>query len=200
MSGTVAAPLAHGVKKNATMMMILGIVIVVFGLLAIMAPMMTGITVAVMVGFLLIAAGVLRTFYAFKAQTWGKGILRFLLGLLTLVAGLFMVIRPLTGVLSLTLLLAAYFFVDGICEIMEAFQIKPLHGWGWMLFGGIVSVLLAFMIWRQWPFSGAWAIGILVGVKLLFAGFGLTAIGAAGRGIAGRAEDAIETVKEKLSD
>ena len=195
MAEAVAAPLAHAVKKDSTALMILGIVTVILGVLAMMAPLMTGMAIALLVGILLIAGGIMRTMFAFKCKSWGKGILTFLLGLLTLLTGLFMVFRPGVALASLTLLLAAFFVVDGIFEIMGAFGLKPIQGWGWMLFGGVVSILLGIMIWRQWPVSGVWAIGILVGIKLLFAGFAMTGIGAAGRGLAGSAEDAIETAK-----
>ena len=176
MAETVAAPIANAVKKDSTTLMILGILTVILGVLAMMAPMMAGITIALMVGILLIAAGIARTIFAFKCKSWGKGILVFLLGLLTLLVGFYMVARPGMALVTLTLFLAAYFVVDGIFEIIEAFDLKPIKGWGWMLFGGIVSILLGIMIWRQWPMSGAWAIGILVGIKLMFAGFAMTGI------------------------
>jgi uncharacterized membrane protein HdeD (DUF308 family) len=200
MAEAVAAPLAKAVKKDATTLIILGVLTVILGVLAMMSPMMAGMAVSMMVGFLLILAGITRTIFAFKAQSWGKGILAFVLGLLTLLIGLAMVFRPVLGLTSLTLVLAAYFFIDGIFEIFEAFDLKPLKGWGWMLFGGIVSVLLGFMIWGQWPVSGAWAIGILVGIKLIFAGWAMVGIGAAGRSIAGAAEDVVEDVKEAAED
>ena len=200
MAEAVAAPLAKAVKKDATTLIILGVLTVILGVLAMMSPMMAGMAVSMMVGFLLILAGITRTIFAFKAQSWGKGILAFVLGLLTLLVGLAMVFRPVLGLTSLTLVLAAYFFIDGIFEIFEAFDLKPLKGWGWMLFGGIVSVLLGFMIWGQWPVSGAWAIGILVGIKLIFAGWAMVGIGAAGRSIAGAAEDVVEDVKEAAED
>ena len=200
MAEAVAAPLAKAVKKDATTLIILGVLTVILGVLAMMSPMLAGMTVAVMVGFLLIIGGIARTIFAFKAQSWGKGILAFVLGVLTLLIGLVMVFRPVLGLTSLTMVLAAYFFIDGIFEIFEAFDLKPLKGWGWMLFGGIVSVLLGFLIWRQWPVSGAWAIGILVGIKLIFAGVAMVAIGGAGRSVAGAAEDVVEDVKEAAQD
>lgn len=200
MAEAVAAPLAKAVKKDATTLIILGVLTVILGVLAMMSPMVAGMTVAVMVGFLLIIGGIARTIFAFKAQSWGKGILAFVLGVLTLLIGLVMVFRPVLGLTSLTMVLAAYFFIDGFFEIFEAFDLKPLKGWGWMLFGGIVSVLLGFLIWRQWPVSGAWAIGILVGIKLIFAGVAMVAIGGAGRSVAGAAEDVVEDVKEAAQD
>jgi uncharacterized membrane protein HdeD (DUF308 family) len=195
MADAVAAPVAHAVKKDSTMLLVLGVLTVILGFLAMMAPMMTGMTVAVMIGFLLIMAGIARSIFAFKAKSWGKGIVVFLLGLLTLIVGFYMVTRPAVAAVSLTLFLAAYFIVDGIFEIIEAFDLKPIDGWGWMLIGGIVSILLGFMIWRQWPVSGAWAIGILVGIKLVFAGMEMAMLGLAGRKYSGKAEDAVEAVK-----
>ena len=192
MTEAVAAPVANMVKKDSTTLMILGIVTVILGFLSMMAPMMAGIAIALSVGVLLIAAGIMRTIFAFKCKSWGKGILVFLLGLLTLVVGFYMVSRPGAALVTLTLFLAAYFVVDGIFEIIEAFDLKPIKGWGWMLFGGIVSILLGIMIWRQWPVSGAWAIGILFGIKLIFAGWAMVGIGTAGRSVAGATEDAVE--------
>jgi len=192
MAEAVAAPLANAVKKDSTMLMILGVATVILGVVAMMTPMITGVAVALMVGILLIAGGIARTIFAFKCKSWGKGILVFVLGLLTLLVGLYMVARPGVALATLTLVLAAFFVVDGIFEIIEAFDLKPIKGWGWMLFGGIVSILLGFMIWREWPFSGAWAVGILVGIKLIFAGWAMVGIGAAGRSVAGGAEEAVE--------
>ncbi len=191
MAEAVAAPVAEMVKRDSTMLIVLGIITVILGVVAMIAPMIAGLTVALMIGMILIAAGIVRTVFAFKCKSWGKGILVFLLGLLTLLVGLYMVARPGVALVSLTLFLAAYFVVDGIFGIIEAFDLKPIKGWGWMLFGGIVSILLGIMIWRQWPISGAWAVGILVGVKLLFAGFEMTAIGTAGRSISSAAAKAV---------
>ena len=191
MTEAVAAPVANMVKKDSTAVMILGVITIVLGVLSMMAPLMAGIAVALSVGFLLILAGIMRTIFAFKCKSWGKGILVFLLGLLTLLVGFYMVSRPGAALVTLTLFLAAYFVVDGIFEIIEAFDLKPIKGWGWMLFGGIVSILLGIMIWRQWPVSGAWAVGILFGIKLVFAGWAMVGIGTAGRSAAGAAEDAV---------
>jgi len=119
---------------------------------------------------------------------------------LTLLVGLYMVVRPGLALATLTLVLAIYFFVDGIFEIIEAFDLKPLNGWGWMLFGGIVSILLGIMIWRGWPEKSMLFVGILVGIKLIFAGWAMVGIGAAGRSVAGTAEDVVGDVKQAAQD
>lgn len=109
------------------------------------------------------------------------GVLSLVLGLLTVVAGLLLIGHPLFHLGFLTLLLAGFFLAQGILEVVYAFQLRPEQGWGWTLFGGTVSVLLVLMIWRQWPLSGAWAIGTLVGIRLMFSGFAVLAIASAAR-------------------
>ncbi|MGB5163410.1 MAG: DUF308 domain-containing protein [Thermoanaerobaculia bacterium] len=200
MAEAVAAPLANAVKKDSTALIVLGILTVILGVLAMMTPLMTGVAVALILGFLLIAAGITRTIFAFKCKSWGKGILVFVLGLLTLLVGLYMVVRPGLALATLALVLAFYFFIDGIFEIIEAFDLKPLSGWGWMLFGGIVSIVLGIMIWRGWPERSMMFVGILVGIKLIFAGWAMVGIGAAGRSVAGTAEDVVGDVKEAAQD
>jgi uncharacterized membrane protein HdeD (DUF308 family) len=99
--------------------------------------------------------------------------------------GLLLLTRPIVGLASLTLILIVYFLVEGIFEIMAALQLRPLQGWGWMLCSGIFSVILAGFFWSEWPLSGAWAIGVLVGIQLIFAGWSMISLGRIGRGLAG---------------
>lgn len=186
---TAMTDAARQASRTGTTM---GIVLVILGILAMMAPLVAGTMVAVLVGVLILAAGIARTMYAFKAESFGKGALKFLFGGLMILVGLAMVTHPLTGLASLTMVLIVFFLVDGLFEIVAAFKVKPQKGWGWLLFGGIVSVALAVLIWKQWPVSGAWAIGILLGIRMLFAGFSMIALGAVGE----RVVDAVEEAKE----
>jgi uncharacterized membrane protein HdeD (DUF308 family) len=156
-----------------------GIIVLILGLLAIACPLAAGATVSTMVAILLVAAGVVRMLWAFKAGSFGKGALALLLGGLTLGVGVVMLARPLVVLASLALILAVYFLLDGISEIAAAFSVKPAKGWGWMAFGGAMSIVLSVLIWSQWPLSGAWAIGILVGIRLVFAGTAMIALGSA---------------------
>jgi uncharacterized membrane protein HdeD (DUF308 family) len=154
----------------------------------------------VFVGFLLLFTGIMRIVYAFKSGQWGSGIWGTIIGLLGAVAGLLLIFRPMVGLLTLTLLLAIYFFVDGISEIIAAFKIKPDPGWGWVLFNGVIALLLGIMIWRQWPVSGAWAIGVLVGVHILMTGWTMIILGTGARRIAGKVEDVVEDVVDTAGD
>ncbi len=100
-----------------------------------------------------------------------KALLVLLIGLLTAITGGFMLTQPLEGLGALTLFLAAYFMVTGFLELIAAMQIRPTQGWGWLLFNGVVTLALGLIIWRQFPVSGVWAVGLLFGIKLMMSGW-----------------------------
>lgn len=169
---TMSAP-----ENSGPSLKLLGILTIILGILAIISPLMTGLSVVVLVGFLVLAGGVARLLWAFRAGSLGRGMLQFALGFLTLICGLVLVTDPLVGSGILTILLAVYLVFDGVSEIMAALRAKPEPGWGWLLFGGIVSLLLGIMIWRQFPLSGGWAIGLILGFKLLVVGMIMLGVG-----------------------
>ena len=187
-------------KKNSGFLIFLGILTVIFGVVAIGSPLITGVAVSVFVGFLLLASGAAQIVHALKSKQWGTGFWGTIIGVLGVAAGLLMIFRPLVGLVTMTMLLAIYFLVDGISEIIAAFKIKPDQGWGWVLFNGIIAVLLGLMIWRQWPVSGAWAIGLLVGIHILITGWSMIILGTGARRVAGTIEDAVEDVVDKAKD
>jgi len=187
-------------EKNSGLLIFLGIMTVIFGVVAIGSPLITGVAVAVFVGFLLLASGVARIVHSLKAKQWGTGFWGTAIGILGIGAGLLMIFRPLVGLVTMTMLLAIYFLVDGISEIIAAFKIKPDQGWGWVLFNGIIAVVLGLMIWRQWPVSGAWAIGLLVGIHILMTGWSMIILGTGARRVAGATEDAVEDTVEAAGD
>ena len=162
--------LAEGAKKGGTSMSLFGGIAIVLGFLAMLAPGLTGLSVAIFVGLTVLVGGVLRMIWAFQAESVGKGMLKFAVGALTLICGLVLVTDPLVASGFLTVILAIYFIVDGISELVAGFQQRPQPGSGWLIFGGILSFALGIMIWRQFPLSGAFAIGILLGIKLFSIG------------------------------
>ncbi len=180
--GNIGAEFMDGIKKNAGAAIGVGIFLVVVGFLAIGSPLVAGLSVTIAVGVLLIIGGAGELAFAVKAGSFGKGLLESIMGIVMIVVGALMLTRPGTGLASLTIFLAFYFIITGIFEIVWAFQIKPLKGWGWTLFSGIVSILLGFMIRAQFPFSGEWAVGTLVGIRMLFNGWTLIMLGSMTRG------------------
>ena len=168
-------------KKNAGMIQVFGVVEIILGVLAIAAPAVAGGAIATMIGVLLMFGGILRLFSAFMADSFGSGALSFLWGLIVATAGFYFMIHPGLAMGTLTLMLAVVFFVDGLLRVIMSFKVKPVKGWGWMLFGGIVSLILAIMIWRQFPLSGVWLVGTLVGINLVFSGFTTFTVAAAAK-------------------
>jgi len=159
---------------------VFGIVLVSLGVLAIMAPLFTGVATAVLVGMLLIAGGITESVFAFRAPSFGKGLLTFLFGGLAVAAGLVTLGQPGRGLGALTMVLAAYFVASGVVDIVLALRLRPQEGWGWALSSGIVSIALGALILADWPVSGMWAVGVYVGVRLLMHGWMLMALGTTG--------------------
>lgn len=155
-----------------------GALLLLMGVFAMGSPLVAGLSLAMMIGIMLIIGGVGELYFAFKA---GKGIFAFALGVLTVVIGGYMVSRPGAALVSLTIFLALYLIFSGIFEVMMAFQFRPVKGWGWALFSGILSMLFGIMIWNQFPLSGIWAVGILIGVRLFSNGLTLLMLGLAAR-------------------
>ena len=180
---------ASEVKRDARMLMLMGVVMLVLGLLALGAPLLTGIAVAISVGSFVLLGGILQLILGVKAESWGSRIFGIILGLVAVVCGLLLIAHPLLSLGFLTLLLAVYFVFDGILQVLQALDIKPDRGWGVTLFAGALSVLLGILIWRQWPLSGTWAVGVLVGVKILLSGWSMIVCGSVGRRIAQAAAD-----------
>jgi len=171
-------------KTAGRSMTAFGVIAIILGILAMLTPGLAGLSVVLFLGVIVLAAGIVRIIWALKAGTFSKGVAGVVIGLLTLICGVLLIANPLFASGVLTILLALYFILDGIFEIVTAVQCKPLEGWGWLLFGGIVSLLLGMMIWGQYPLAGAWAMGILIGIKLFMIGLIMVTGGAAIREMA----------------
>jgi uncharacterized membrane protein HdeD (DUF308 family) len=141
---------------------------IVFGALAIAMPWVAGQSILLTVGVLVIAAGIMRMIWAFQAGSLGKGVLVFLIDVLTLLAGFAVVASPLMSSAILTIMLSTYFLVDGLSELFAAFSVQD--GKGWLLFDAVVTVLLSIMLFTGFPLAGTVAIGVFLGVKLVFVG------------------------------
>jgi uncharacterized membrane protein HdeD (DUF308 family) len=159
-----------------------GIALIVLGLLAIALPNIATLAVEILVGWLFFIGGVFRALSVWQSRQmpgFGGSLLSSLLAVLL---GLILIFRPMAGVLTLTMVLIAIFIIEGIAAIVVAVQHRDhLKSWGWMLFSGIIDLLLAWLIWQGWPSSAAWAIGLLVGINLAFLGLSLVMTALAAR-------------------
>ena len=159
-----------GVHRATTWSIALSVLMIVAGLLAIGLPVVAGIAVTAVVGWLLILSAALHLAFAWRAGRAGAVGWEILLGLAYGAIGFYLLARPVAGLVSLTVAVAVYLFVKGVLEFILSFQLRPAPGTGWLLADGIVTLVLAAMIWITWPSSAAWVIGTLVGVSMFFSG------------------------------
>jgi uncharacterized membrane protein HdeD (DUF308 family) len=167
---TAPSTLANLAPKAINWSIALSILLILAGLFAILIPSISGLALTLIFGWLMIVSGITHFVFAFKTHTTGGVIWEVLLAIVYLFAGVYLILHPLDGLLTLTLFLACYLFFEGIFEIIQYFQIRPRHGAGWLLFDAIITLILAIMIWRTWPVSSVWVIGTLVGISMLFSG------------------------------
>jgi len=158
------------VRHASTVSIAWGVLLIVLGAAAVASPFLAAVAVNVAVAWLIVLAGVVHILLAFRAHGAGSMIWKLLVGVAYVCFGGYLIARPLLGVASLTLLLAALFLIEGILDIVLFVKMRPIQGSTWVLVDGIVSLLLGLMIYMQWPSSAAWAIGTLVGVSLIFSG------------------------------
>jgi uncharacterized membrane protein HdeD (DUF308 family) len=158
------------VRRGSTVSVLWGILLIVFGAMAIISPFIAAVAVSVVVGYLIILAGVVHLMLAFRAHGAGSVIWKALVGVAYLVFGGYLILHPVIGVASLTLVLASLFVIEGVLDIVLYAKMRPAQGSSWVLIDGIVSLLLGLMIYLQWPSSSLWAIGTLVGISLIFSG------------------------------
>jgi uncharacterized membrane protein HdeD (DUF308 family) len=158
------------VRQASTWSIVLGLLLVVFGMLAIGSPFLAAIAVTGFIAWLIIFAGVVHLILAFHAHGAGSLIWKLLVGLAYLFFGGYLVMHPVLGVASLTLVLASLFLIEGVLNIVLFFKMRSVGGSSWVLIDGVITLLLGLMIYMQWPSSSAWAIGILVGVSMIISG------------------------------
>jgi len=168
-------------KKNAGLILTLGIITVIAGFVSLLWPWISGLGIAIAIGLMFLIGGIARLVGAFSAGSFGRGTLVFIGGALTLVAGVILIGRPGLGLATLTFMLSAFLLMEGIFNFVLAFQMRPDKGWGWMLFSAVLSFLLGILLLVEWPLSGLWAIGTLFGINMLFSGFTMISIGSAAR-------------------
>lgn len=176
--------MSEDVKAVSRMSTLWGILVVLLGVFCLSAPLVPGLGLVFMVGFALIFAGAVKLIFAFNSETFGRGVLKFLFGALALFAGGALVAKPGAGLATITVFLAAWFLIDGVFTLITAFGIKHAKGWGWMAFSGLISIVLGVMIYLQFPVSAVWLVGVLVGIRLIFAGMAMIMVGSATRAIA----------------
>lgn len=168
--------LSREVSKRTGWSLVMGVVTMAVGLGMIVYPFATAALSTVFLGWALLVAGVAHFIFAFQSQTAGGFFMKALLGVLYLVAGIGLIAFPLTGVVTLTVLLGSMLIAEGVIEMIVAFQLPKGEGRGWFAFSSLASLLLGVLILAEWPSSSSWAIGTMVGVAVLISGITRVAV------------------------
>ena len=167
---TASVSLVAVAKKVLGWSVALSILMILAGCLAIFVPRAAGIATTIFVGWLLIFSGVAHFVFGWHTRTNGGLIWELLLGIAYIAVGIYLLMNPIAGLASLALALAIYLLAEGILELILSFRLRPLPGSGWLLFDGIITLILTVMIWKTWPSNAAWVVGTLVGISMLLSG------------------------------
>jgi uncharacterized membrane protein HdeD (DUF308 family) len=166
----MANAIAANVRTATTWSILLSVLMIVAGLLAIAAPVIAGLAVTTLVGWLLILSGVLHLAFAWRSVGAAGVLWEAFVGIVYGAIGIYLLANPVAGLVSLTFALALYLLIEGLLEFVLAFELRPLRGSGWLVVDGVITVLLAIAIWVSWPGGAVWALGTLVGISMFFSG------------------------------
>ncbi len=152
----------------------MGIIMILLGIFAILYPIFTSVSIVFLLGAVLAIAGIVQIVHAFSWNGWGATIWHILVGIVYGAVGLLMMFYPITGLLTVVILLAIYFLASGLFRIILSISTRYSHSWGWMLFSGIVSVILGIIVIVGFPVVSLALVGLLIGIDLMVNGFALT--------------------------
>jgi uncharacterized membrane protein HdeD (DUF308 family) len=150
-----------------------GIIMMLLGLGAILLPFVATMAIEILIAIVLLAAGITQAVHALKSQRPKGFTFRLLAAGLYGLVGILLLAFPLHGALTLTLLLAVFFTIVGTFKIALALHLKPYPSWDWLMISGLIAVVLGALIWMGLPGTATWAIGLLVGIELLFSGWSM---------------------------
>jgi uncharacterized membrane protein HdeD (DUF308 family) len=170
-----------GLARSWRALMVVGVLAILVGCIAILVPAVASVGTAIFIGWVLLIAGGFLTAAAFSAHSIGTVILRLIWALLTVIVGVWLIVEPHNGTLTLTLVLGIYFLFMGLTRIAVAFAARGQQNAGLVGLSGIAGLIVGILILAKFPSSADWAIGLLVGIDLIFAGWTLTSVALVGK-------------------
>jgi uncharacterized membrane protein HdeD (DUF308 family) len=171
-------------QRSWKALMAIGVLAIFIGCIAILVPAVASVGTAIFIGWILVIAGAFLVAGAFMAHSIGSVILRLIWALLTVIVGLWLIVEPHNGTLTLTLVLGIYFLFMGLTRIAVAFAARGKEGAGLVGLSGVAGLLIGILVLAKFPSSADWAIGLLVGIDLIFAGWTLVSVALVGKDLA----------------
>jgi uncharacterized membrane protein HdeD (DUF308 family) len=158
------------VRQYRSLFIFEGIIFTILGALAIALPSFFTLGAELFIGVLFVVAGIVQGWRTLQTKGVPGFVWSLFVALIYLLAGISLLVHPLIGILTLTVILTVFFVIDGIANIILGLQFKPYGVWAWRIASGLISLILAYLIYIDWPGSAAWLLGLLVGINLLFVG------------------------------
>lgn len=167
----------EGLKKSKRRFYLIGGLMLFLGFISLSMPLLASFAIETIVGILLIAVAFTQGWSAFKGFSDGSAPwMETIMAIAAMAAGFIFLVHPVAGVMTLSIILAAYFLADGVTKIIEYFRIREIDGSIWILVSGLLGVILSVMMWKN-LFTGAAIIGIILGINLIFSGMSLIILG-----------------------
>ncbi len=155
----------------------IGLCLVLLGGAAVSMPFMASVAIETLIGWLMVGAGAVQAVNGYRQSRRGRGGWGdFLWALLAAITGVILLAKPISGVVTLTMILSVYFVLEGVFKIVAALRLRGIDGWLWVLGSGVMALLLGCLIWHNF-FAAAWGVGLLVGINLLCTGSTFIALG-----------------------
>lgn len=161
------------IQKHRGFLIFEGVIFVLLGMLGVALPVLYTFTIELLIGSLLIAGGLVQGYRSIVARHAPGFWWSFFNAILSLIVGLLLIYNPVSGVVSLTILLMIFFFLEGIAKIILGYELRNVSSWGWIVFSGIISLAMGAIILSGLPQISLWVIGLLVGINMIFFGFSL---------------------------
>jgi uncharacterized membrane protein HdeD (DUF308 family) len=174
----------EGLERTWKALMFVGVLAIAIGCIAILVPAVASVGTAIFIGWILLIAGAFLVAAAFSAHSVGSLVVRLLWAALTVIVGVWLIVEPHNGTLTLTLVLGIYFLFMGLTRIAVAFAGRGQRGAGLVGLSGVAGLLIGILVLVKFPSSADWAIGLLVGIDLIFAGWTLTSVALVGKDLA----------------
>jgi uncharacterized membrane protein HdeD (DUF308 family) len=162
-----------------------GVLLILFGLLAVALPLASSFGVVLVVGWMLVFSSAVQMLHAFQSNGVGHIVWKILVAVLYVGVGIYFLKNPMLGIAALTLAIGFFFLAEGVMDLAAYFKERKVRGSGWILLDGIVTLILGVMIWQHWPASSIWATGTLVGVSMVMTGVTRLMISVANRNLVG---------------
>ena len=170
-------------RTNSALAVVLGVLMILLGIAAIAEPFIATIAITIVFSWTLIIAGIVRIVHAFQARHKRGFWTTLVIGVLYVIGGILLLSNIFDAALSLTLAFGLIILIEGVLEVIAAFQMRRDPNWGWVLFSGITAIILGILILAQWPVSTVWVLGVFVGINFLLTGLWMIMLSLASRSL-----------------